>query len=164
VKKPMVIVDWSASFRHGEAKNTTYGRIASERESSQEVGKFVREAFEQKFIIGWFLCKVIGEHPNDERFFQKDAVRALSAKRRHALRDSSEGIPSDERCDESEALCECGSEIRKFGAIFKSILSAFARVVIPTLRTSNLESLFGLPVTSSASHTQYRGRRACGAR
>jgi arylsulfatase A-like enzyme len=75
LKKPIIIVDWGAVFSYGEAFEYKNATIKPEKEASDEAGQFVVDAFDQPYIIGLFLCKLMGDHRNDENFFQKRATR-----------------------------------------------------------------------------------------
>ena len=75
LKKPIIIVDWGAVFSLSEPFEYRGYKVKDEREASDEAAKFITDAFERPYIIGLFLCKLWGEHKNDENFFQNKATR-----------------------------------------------------------------------------------------
>lgn len=69
VGKPMVIIDWAAPFTLGEDPvSSDYGTLKPEREAGEDAFQFVHDAFEQPYMIGLFICQVIGNHGNDKFF------------------------------------------------------------------------------------------------
>jgi hypothetical protein len=75
LQKPIIIVDWGAVFSYGESFEYKGATIKPEKEASDESAQFVKDAFDQPYIIGLFLCKLLGDHRNDETFFQRRATR-----------------------------------------------------------------------------------------
>ncbi len=66
VKKPMIIIDWAAPFTLADQPvHTPYGTLKPEREAGKEAAQFVLDAFEPPYMVGLFVCQVIGSHPND---------------------------------------------------------------------------------------------------
>ena len=76
LRKPVIIVDWGAVFSFGEPFEYRGATIKPEREASDEAAKFITDAFGRPYIIGLFLCKLLGDHKNDENFFQNRATRS----------------------------------------------------------------------------------------
>jgi hypothetical protein len=68
VKKPMIIVDWAAPFSLGAAFESERGMIHDEAAAAEMAAKFVTDAFEPPYMIGLFICQVIGSHANDQWF------------------------------------------------------------------------------------------------
>jgi hypothetical protein len=68
VKKPIIIVDWAAPFSLGASFESEKGMIHDEAKASEMAAKFVTDAFEPPYMIGLFICQVIGTHPNDKWF------------------------------------------------------------------------------------------------
>lgn len=69
VGKPMVIIDWAAPFTLSENPvKTDYGILKPEEESGREAAQFVHDAFEPPYMVGLFICQVIGSHGNDKFF------------------------------------------------------------------------------------------------
>jgi hypothetical protein len=90
VGKPMIIVDWAAPFAPGpEPLTTEYGTLKPEAEAAREAGQFVRDAFEPPFMVGLFICQVLGSHAND-KWFGPEA-------RRTYLRDDGSPFPDRAR-------------------------------------------------------------------
>lgn len=75
LQKPIVIVDWGAVFSYGEAFDYKGATIKPEREASEDAARFIRDAFGRPYIIGLFLCKLLGDHRNDALFFDDRATR-----------------------------------------------------------------------------------------
>lgn len=76
LQKPIIIVDWGAVFSFGEPFEYKGYTVKAEREASDEAAKFITDAFDRPYIIGLFLCKLMGDHRNDANFFQNRASRA----------------------------------------------------------------------------------------
>lgn len=69
VKKPFIIIDWAAPFSLTQQPvETEYGTLKSEAVSGRESSRFVHEAFESPYLIGLFICQIIGTHGNDKFF------------------------------------------------------------------------------------------------
>ena len=75
LQKPIIIVDWGAVFSFDQPFEYKGATIKSEREASDDAAKFIGDAFERPYIIGLFLCKLLGDHRNDANFFQNRATR-----------------------------------------------------------------------------------------
>jgi hypothetical protein len=75
LQKPIVIVDWGAVFSCGEPFDYKGATIKTEREASDDAAKFISDAFDAPYIIGLFVCKLLGDHQNDARFFNNRATR-----------------------------------------------------------------------------------------
>lgn len=76
VGKPMIIVDWAAPFSMGESYENPNGTIRDEASATLNMQQWLREAFQQPYIVGVFKCQFIGTHPNDRRLDGK-AKRTL---------------------------------------------------------------------------------------
>jgi hypothetical protein len=75
VGKPIIICDWGAIFSHGAPFDYRGGLIKSEKEASDDAAQFIADAFDRPYIVGLFLCKLLGNHRNDAQFFQDRATR-----------------------------------------------------------------------------------------
>jgi hypothetical protein len=75
LNKPIVIVDWGAVFTYGEPFDYKGATIKPEREASDDSAKFISDSFDAPYIIGLFVCKLLGDHSNDANFFQNRATR-----------------------------------------------------------------------------------------
>jgi hypothetical protein len=76
VNQPMIIVDWAAPFSLSAAFEHEHGTIKAEAEATEDAMKFLNAAFERPYLIGVFICKLIGTHGNDTRFFGERARRS----------------------------------------------------------------------------------------
>ena len=86
VKKPMVIIDWAAPFSLGNAPEPTeYGTLKPEPQAAADAARFIHNGFKPRYMIGLFICQVIGTHPNDKFF--------TNAKRTY-LRDDGTPFPT----------------------------------------------------------------------
>ena len=99
LQKPIIIVDWGAVFSLGEPLEYKGATIKPEREASDEAAKFITDAFDRPYIIGLFLCKLLGDHRNDANFFDNKATRTYLkgdgtpyAYRTEALRKANLGV------------------------------------------------------------------------
>lgn len=75
LQKPIIIVDWGAVFAVKEAFVHRGTTIKTERVASDDAARFITDAFAQPYIVGLFLCKLMGQHQNDVRIFESRADR-----------------------------------------------------------------------------------------
>ena len=75
LKKPIVVVDWGAVFSRSEPFEYKGATIKPEKEASDDSAQFIADAFDRTYIVGLFLCKLLGDHRNDANFFQDRATR-----------------------------------------------------------------------------------------
>jgi len=74
--KPTVLIDWAAPFSLRETFQSPQGEIRNERDASKDAALFLGNAIERPYLVGVFVCQLIGTHPNDVRFFQDSARRS----------------------------------------------------------------------------------------
>ena len=63
------------AYIDGEPFEYKGATIKPEREASDDAAKFISDAFDAPYIVGLFVCKLLGDHKNDANFFQDRATR-----------------------------------------------------------------------------------------
>ncbi|MBL8227974.1 MAG: hypothetical protein JNL98_05835 [Bryobacterales bacterium] len=68
VGKPMIVVDWALPFSLGETYQTERGAVKDESHASKDAAAWLEHAFQEQYVIGVFMCQLIGAHGNDRWF------------------------------------------------------------------------------------------------
>ncbi|MBM3725535.1 MAG: hypothetical protein FJW40_08935 [Acidobacteria bacterium] len=66
--KPMIVVDWASPFSLDETYDTERGTVKAERPASEDSARWLDAALREPYMVGVFMCQLIGVHGNDRWF------------------------------------------------------------------------------------------------